>query len=636
MKSQFSLLYDGQPFRAEIDTENAILNQWELASDVTVTADVKAYQKYDAAEWVLFFENKGSVPSKVISDIWDCDSFLPLDVPEWKPALHMPDSNSLCLITMNGPILTDYYWYDDKASAEEFQFHYEYLEKIPKHLRRYANRGGRSSDEIMPFFDVTANGAGYIVAIGWTGDWKTEFVGSREGVTARVGLKHTGFYLKPNEKVRTSSVLVMKYTSEEDRYNKFRGLMRDYYSPKTGNGLTQNNLCAFSFWGAVPSEEMKKRIREIKEHDIEFDHIWIDAGWFGEHGKGGWSNLVGNWSVNKEEHPGDLVDVSEEISKAGMGFMFWLEPERVKTNVALFEEHPDWCLSIPDQMSEHGDHILNYGHPEAWQYVFDLLSGYIEKLDLKCYRQDFNIEMTPFFEGCDEENRIGITQIKHIMGMYELWDRLLERYPDLIIDNCASGGRRIDIETLKRSIPLFRTDYLCNYDANPDVNQAHSTNLFAYLPSVGCTTHRKADTYSARSSYSTSWAGSFYGNTFQSMSEEDFAWARKTVNEYKRIRRYFSRDFYNHGSSVFDPASWTIWQFYDPETEKGILMLFRREQSPCPSVEISLKGIGENAKLQFENLDTAEKWSGTKDLTVSLKDKRSSVIIEYAVTDYNS
>ena len=77
MKSQFSLLYDGQPFCGEIDTEGDGRNQWELAPDVFVTANVKRYPKYDAAEWVLSFENNGDAPSKVIADIWDCDSFLP-------------------------------------------------------------------------------------------------------------------------------------------------------------------------------------------------------------------------------------------------------------------------------------------------------------------------------------------------------------------------------------------------------------------------------------------------------------------------------------------------------------------------------------------------------------------------------
>ena len=75
---------------------------------------------------------------------------------------------------------------------------------------------------MMPFFDITANGNGYIAAIGWTGDWKAEFTKSENGIQMKSGLKETGFYLKPGEKIRTSSTLIMGYTKEEDKYNKFR------------------------------------------------------------------------------------------------------------------------------------------------------------------------------------------------------------------------------------------------------------------------------------------------------------------------------------------------------------------------------------------------------------------------------
>ena len=69
----------------------------------------------------------------------------------------------------------------------------------------------------MPFFDVTVNDAGYIIAIGWTGDWRAEFAECDNGVRVKTGLKEKHFYIKPGEKVRTSSVLAMKYTYKEDK-----------------------------------------------------------------------------------------------------------------------------------------------------------------------------------------------------------------------------------------------------------------------------------------------------------------------------------------------------------------------------------------------------------------------------------
>ena len=275
------------------------------------------------------------------------------------------------------------------------------------------------------------------------------------------------------------------------------------------------------------------------------------------------------------------------------------------------------------------NNILYYGNDEALEYAYTTISGYVEKLKLSCYRQDFNISLDGYFNQNDEENRAGITEIKHILGMYRLWDRLIEKYPDLIIDNCSSGGRRIDIETLKRAIPFFRSDYQCNFNSNPKVLQVHNSNISLYLPYNGCTNKNTSDTYEIRSSYSSSWGGAFYNAVFQSMTEDDFVWAADICREYKSIRKYFSQNFYNHGSRVFDDSAWCIWQYHDTDSDSGIVMAFRRENSPCEKSVISLKGITSGKTYECINLDTNEEFSITDTLEISLTEKRSSVIIKY-------
>jgi len=254
---------------------------------------------------------------------------------------------------------------------------------------------------------------------------------------------------------------------------------------------------------------------------------------------------------------------------------------------------------------------------------------YIDKLKLSCYRQDFNIKTTEYFKEADEENRRGITEIKHISGMYKVWDYLLERFPELIIDNCASGGKRIDIETLKRSIPFFRSDYQCNFNENPEVLQTHNSNIAQYLPFNGCTSKTKNDTYAIRSSYSSSWGGAFYNAIFQSMDDADFIWAKKITDEYRKIRKYFSCDFYNHGSAVFDDTSWAIWQYHDADSGSGIVMAFRRSESPFDTVKIKLKGLSEGKDCTFTDLDTKTSFIVAGDLEIALPQKRSCTIFEY-------
>ena len=116
---------------------------------------------------------------------------------------------------------------------------------------------------------------------------------------------------------------------------------------------------------------------------------------------------------------------------------------------------------------DRGDCLYNLGNPEARKALADLISALITEGKITCYRQDFNMAATPFWEAADAPDRVGISEIRHIEGLYAFCDELLARHPDLLIDNCSSGGRRLDIETASRSVPLWRSDFQCYPDFDP-------------------------------------------------------------------------------------------------------------------------------------------------------------------------
>lgn len=630
MKPRFSLKY-GEDFLISDNlkcekTEGGFC--YELEKGVNITLKAAEYADFDAIEWVLNFENTNSENSKILSEISDCDLLLNLDIPpETKPG-YMPKDGSLCVISMKGMVDGSNYWKKDALSASEFEFTPEWLEKGQR-KKSFANFGARSSDTFMPFFDVTAKGKGYICAIGWSGGWTASFERSDGGCIMKSGLSDAAFYLKPGEKVRTSSILIMKYDDDE-KYNKFRALIRNHFSHKNGGKTERDGLMAFELWGGLPTDEMKKRIGELNGHGIKFEEIWIDAGWYGnctnctDTFSGDWGTKTGDWFANENVHPGKLSDVAECARDAGMNLMLWLEPERAVNGTDIYKEHPDWFID-----NGHGGmhKVLWFGNEEAYNYIKETISHYIRELKLSCYRQDSNVPLSDYFRNKDEEGRRGMAEITHITKLYELWDYLLSEFPGLIIDNCASGGRRIDIETLKRAIPFFRSDYQCNFNENSDVLQTHNANISCYIPYNGCTSKTKNDDYSIRSSYSSSWGGAYYNAVFQDMNEDDFVWAKKISEEYLRIRKYFSKDFYNHGSCRFDDSSWAIFQYHDKATDSGIVMAFRRENSPFDTANITLKGV--KGDYTFENLNDGTEFKSSSDMKITLPDKRSSVIFEY-------
>jgi alpha-galactosidase len=178
-------------------------------------------------------------------------------------------------------------------------------------------------------------------------------------------------------------------------------------------------------WGGMPSDVMIERAKTVKKWNIPVEYFWVDAGWYGTYIKksidefeGDWGNYTGDWRVNPLVHPNGMKDVVETVESLGMKFLLWVEPERVMHNTPIACEHPEYFLGPVS--ARDGNRLLDLGNPDAWQYCYDMLSTLIEELHISCYRQDFNMEPLGFWRQYDAADRRGITEIKHIMGLYRL------------------------------------------------------------------------------------------------------------------------------------------------------------------------------------------------------------------------
>ena len=138
----------------------------------------------------------------------------------------------------------------------------------------------------------------------------------------------------------------------------------------------------------------------------------------------------------------------------------------------LATEHPDWIL---------GGSLLNLGNPEAFKWLVNHIDKIITDEGIDLYRQDYNIDPLPGWRSGDTKDREGITENKYVMGYLAYWDALLERHPGMLIDSCASGGHRNDLETMRRAIPLLRSDYLFE----PVGQQGHTYGLSFWIPFHG-------------------------------------------------------------------------------------------------------------------------------------------------------
>ena len=371
-------------------------------------------------------------------------------------------------------------------------------------------------------------------------------------------------------------------------------------------------LCT-GLWGGMSTESALRRLATIRNAALPFEYIWMDAGWYGgaevgaspDEFEGDWGMHTGDWRVNRA-HPDGLVEVSAAIHDMGMKYILWFEPERVVRGTPIAREHPEYLIPDPNG----GPFLLlDLGNPDAWQYCFDTLASFIEKLRIDCLRQDFNFEPLPYWRSKDEPDRQGVAEIRHILGLYRLWDALLARFPHLIIDNCASGGRRIDIETLRRSVPLWRNDGQCPANFPAELNQAQGIHYAWWLPYSGTGTGRPwGDIYRTRSSYAPGLTTNFAFSERDAFGAEagQLAWIAKFGAEYLRVRPYLTEDFYPLTSGVSGDDAWCAVQYHRSAQGDGILQAFRRALSPYTAARFALRGLQAEKTYCFEDADTGE------------------------------
>lgn len=192
------------------------------------------------------------------------------------------------------------------------------------------------------------------------------------------------------------------------------------------------------------------------------------------------------------------------------------------------------------------------------------------------------------------------------MGLYEFWDALLARFPHLIIDNCASGGKRIDLETISRSVPFWRSDYQCLFDRDAEALQSHNAGISVFVPFSGSGVGQiMNDKYRRRSCYSAAMGGNFIGYEFISMNTLDWD-VKGAIEEFKDVREYFSCDFYPIFGCSSDHHAWGGWQFDRPERGDGIIMAFRRDECVLDGATVDLGGIDPEAVYEFYDVDSKQ------------------------------
>lgn len=585
-----------------------------------VRAVCTVYLDTPGVDWTVFFTNRGDQTSPPLEQIQALDAADAVG-PSAPVVLHRLNG-SMCLVD-------DWMPFDQPVSAGQ---------RVD-----FSTTLGRSANA-SPWFTVDWGAGGVITAVGWSGQWQASAGCEHGALRLRAGMQNLRTVLRPGESLRSARILQLRWQAgdAEQASNAFRQTMLAHILPRIDGRLIEPPIVHLStaFYELNASNEQNVLAHLRATRGLGFEMFWLDAYWTGP---GGFPDCMGNYGFpierveSVERFPHGMRAVSAAVKAEGLGYVMWFEPERVAPGTFLAREHPEWVISPAGD----GSGLFNLGLPEARKYMTDYLNAVVQAYQLDCLRIDYNIDPLPYWQymdACDPE-RAGMAEMRYVEGLYQMWDDILRANPRLFIDNCASGGRRIDLEAASRSIPLWRSDNTCDMlDLKPATidlaalkNQLMSAGLNRYVPFSTCG-QMGAAPYHFRSGFNA-------GIAFcEDIRPEGYprGLLRQGIAEGKRLRKYFYGNFYPLEAPGTDPRGWCILQYHRPAAGDGMLLAFRRDQAPAESWECSLREIDPAASYTlsiYRTYDLAETvtlpGAALQRLRVSTAEMPGSVLIEY-------
>ena len=405
------------------DKEEYAYSYTNNQNGLVVRCAVTCFNDFQAIEWVLKFSNTSEKNTPVIEKALVIDhSFV------------SGAKGNFILRHMKG----------SKGGKDDFMPLEDTL-KIGKTVR-LTPAGGRSSDNTaLPFFNIkNPTSGGLIVAIGWSGKWYSDLCQTRENILSlRSGMEKMKLILYPKEEIRTPGVCILFWKGDEPMkgHNQFRRFILAHKTrsnsmpPPLAISLSPNSPSPCNgFFGCLTDTFAIAKIDQLKQSGIVPEVCWMDAGWY----QGGGDNwqIIGDWKVEKKRFPNGLKPVADATHSIGAKFLLWFEPERVAEGTKLATEHEGWLLRLPgDKKNSYTgkqEFVYNLGLKEARLWLTDYISDFIKKEGIDYFRQDFNLDPMPYWEVNDKPDRIGISEIRHIEGLYAFWDSLLVRFPHLV------------------------------------------------------------------------------------------------------------------------------------------------------------------------------------------------------------
>ena len=351
-----------------------------------------------------------------------------------------------------------------------------------------------------------------------------------------------------------------------------RHLVRGKYRMKERPILINN-------WEATYFDFDEEKIVRIAETAAQagIELFVLDDGWFGNRNDD--HRGLGDWYVNLQKLPHGISGLSQRIHSLGMQFGLWIEPEMVNRDSNLYRTHPEWVMVDPDYVPCHGrnQYVLDFSRKEVVDYIFKCLDQVLDGADVNYIKWDMNRTMSEVYSRSHSSLQQGRVMHEYILGVYDLYERLIQKYPDILFESCASGGGRFDAGMLYYAPQAWTSD---NSDAVERLKIQYGTS-YVYPPSCmgahvsAVPNHQVFRNTPFNTRANTAFYGAFgYELDLSKLTEDELEQVRQQVTFMKKYRSVFQYGTFYRLSSPFE-SNETVWMSVSQDQKTAIVGYYR-------------------------------------------------------------
>lgn len=470
------------------------------------------------------------------------------------------------------------------------------------------HRGTCASHQHVPFFAIDEGDASetqgkvWYGLLHWSGDFKIDFEQQHDNqlvVSAGVNDFDCEITLKDGESFETPLFTI---GFSDGGYQKMSEMLYDYQYDIL---LPQNRIknpfpIIYNTWYPylfdVDEQKCLGFIEKAKKIGAEL--FVIDDGWFA--GRKDDSRGLGDWWCDKDKFPNGLKPIADKAHKLGMLFGLWVEPEMVNPESKLFKEHPEWILYSENREKtvRRNQCVLNLAREDVMEFVWQTADKLITEFDLDYLKWDMNTYFTET-SVADKDFRV-----KYTKNLYEVWRRINEKYPHVLLENCAAGGGRADYGMAPFADRINRSD-----DSDPvDVLKIHEGFSYIFLPRLAGGAgnisqspnhlNSRITPLEYRAHLGMTGCMSVGVNILES-DDKELENLSKYISEYKSIRNITHNAYMYRLSSPYD-GPLTIWQYLGRDRKNSVVFVFANGLNYCESVpRVKLQGLDKNKKYRI-------------------------------------